>query len=62
MRAWLGGAMALGKYSEPKHPTNLDNSKGSIALAVGAGGVVWTFFSLVYIFSFLSLFLGDGPI
>ena len=24
------------------------------ALAVGAGGVVWTFFSLIYLFSFLS--------
>ena len=25
-------------------------------------GVVWTFFSLVYLFSFLSHSLGDGPI
>ena len=33
-----------------------------IALAVGAGGVVWTFFSrLSFLFSF-SLSLGDGPI
>ena len=36
--------------------------QGSIALAEGAGGVVWTFFSLVYLFSFLSRSLGDGPI
>ena len=28
--------------------------QGPIALAVGAGGVVWTFFSLIYHFSFLS--------
>ena len=36
--------------------------QGSIVLAVGAGGVVGTFFSLVYLFSFLSYSLGDGPI
>ena len=28
--------------------------QGPTALAVGAGGVVWTFFSLVYHFSFLT--------
>ena len=28
--------------------------QGPIALAVGAGGGVWTFFSLIYHFSFLS--------
>ena len=28
--------------------------QGPIALTVGAGGVVWTFFSLVYYFSYLS--------
>ena len=28
--------------------------QGPTAFAVGAGGVVWTFFSLVYHFSFLS--------
>ena len=33
--------------------------QGSIALAVGAGGVVCTFFSLVYLFSFVSLSLGE---
>ena len=36
--------------------------QGPTALAVGAGWVVWTFFSLVYLFSFLSPSLGDGPI
>ena len=36
--------------------------QGLIVLAVGAGGVVWTFFShLPPLFSF-SLSLGDGPI
>ena len=36
--------------------------QGPIALAVGAGGVIWTFFSpLSLLFSF-SLSLGDGPI
>ena len=36
--------------------------QGPIALAVGAGGGVWTFFShLSLLFSF-SLSLGDGPI
>ena len=31
--------------------------QGPTALAVGAGGVVWTFFSLVYHFSFPSFSL-----
>ena len=36
--------------------------QGPTALAVGSGGVVWTFFSrLSFLFSF-SLSLGDGPI
>ena len=35
--------------------------QGPIALAVGAGGVVWTFL-LSYIFSLFSSFLGDRPI
>ena len=36
--------------------------QGPIALAIGAGGVVWTFIShLSLLFSF-SLSLGDGPI
>ena len=36
--------------------------QGPTVLAVGAGGVVWTFFShLSFLFSF-SLSLGDGPI
>ena len=42
--------MVLGKLSVLGHPTNLDCSS---ALAVGAGGVVWTFF-LSSIISLLS--------
>ena len=49
--------MVLGKLPVPGRPTDLD-----AALAVGAGGVVWTFFSrLSFLISF-SLCLGDGPI
>ena len=36
--------------------------QGPIALAVGAGGGCLDIFSLIYIFSFLSPSLGDGPI
>ena len=36
--------------------------QGPIALAVGAGGGCLDVFSLVYLFSFLSPSLGDGPI
>ena len=48
------------------HPTNFDNSRARAlvsALAVGAGGVVCTFFlsSIIFLSSF-TLSLGDGPI
>ena len=36
--------------------------QGPIALAEGAGGGCLDIFSLVYLFSFLSPSLGDGPI
>ena len=36
--------------------------QGAIALAVDAGGGCLDIFSLVYLFSFLSPSLGDGPI
>ena len=36
--------------------------QGSTALAVGAGGVVWTLFSHLPFLSSFSLSLGDGPI
>ena len=35
--------------------------QGSIALAVGAGGHCLDIFSLIYLVSFLSHSLGDGP-
>ena len=55
--------MVLGKLPVPERSTNLDEvGQGSTAIAVNACGVVWTFFSLIYHFSFSSLSLGDGPI
>ena len=46
----------LGKLPVPGRPTNLDVvGQGPTALAVGAGGVVWTFFSLIFSFLFPSL-------
>ena len=45
--------MVLGKLSVPGRPTNLIiEGQGPIALAAGAGGVVWTF----YLSSIFSLF------
>ena len=59
---WSGSAKALGKLPVPGRPTNLDNcSEGPIALAVGADGVVWTFFSLVYHFFFSFSLSGRRP-
>ena len=53
--------MVLGKLPVPGRPTLwMIVGQGPIALAVGAGGVVWICF-LSYLFSF-SLSLGDGPI
>ena len=55
--------MVLGKLSVPGRPTNLDNSRaGSISVSVGAGWGCLDIFSLVYLFSFISPSLGDGPI
>ena len=43
--------MVLGKLPVPGRPTNLEKvGQGP----TGLGGVVWTFFSLIYLFSFLS--------
>ena len=52
--------MVLGKLSVPGSPTNLDNSRARAYCATDWGCL--DFFSLVYLFSFLSLSLGDGPI
>ena len=45
--------MMLGKFPVPERPSNLDYiGQAPTALAVGAGGVVWTFF----LSSIISLF------
>ena len=45
VRGWSGGAM--GKLSVPRRLTNwIIVGQRPIALAVGAGGVLWTFLSL----------------
>ena len=64
MRGWSGGAMVLGKLPVPGRPAIwMIVGQGSIALAVGAGGVLFGhIFSLVYLFSFFSPSQGDGPI
>ena len=43
-RRWSGGAMALGNLPVPGRPTIwMKVGQGPTVLAVGAGGVVWTF-------------------
>ena len=43
-RGWSGGAMVLGKLPVPGRPTIwITVGQGPTALAVGAGGGVWTF-------------------
>ena len=53
----------LGKLTVPGRPAIwITVGQGPIALAAGAVGVVWTFYShLSFLFHF-SLSLGDGPI
>ena len=47
--------MVLGELPVPGRPTLwITVGQGPTALAVGEGGVVWTLFSLIYHFSFLS--------
>ena len=59
---WSGAAKVLGKLSVPGVLLIWSVvGQGHTALAVGAGGVIWSFFSLIYLFSF-SLSLGDGSI
>ena len=55
---WSGGAMVLGKLPVPGRPTIwMIVGQGPIALAVGAGGVVWTFLlSSIFFLLFLPLF------
>ena len=56
--------MVLGKHSVPGRPILIwiIVGQGPVALAVGAGGGCVENFSLVYLFSLLSLSLGDDPI
>ena len=58
MQGWSGGAMVLGKLPVPGRPTIwITVAQGPTALAVGAGGVVWTFLlSAIFSFLFLPLF------
>ena len=58
LRGWSGGAMVLGKLSVMGRPTiRITVGQGPTALAVGAGGVVWTFLlSSILSLLFLPLF------
>ena len=53
-----GGAMVLGKLQVPGRPTLwMIVGQGPTALAVGAGGVVWTFlFSTIFSLLFFPVF------
>ena len=64
VKGWSGGAMVLGKLSVPERPTNLDNSRARAYCACSRCGLglFVDIFSLVYLFSFLSPSLVDGPI
>ena len=60
---WSGSAMVLGKLPVPGRPIIwMIVGQGPIALAVGAGGVVWTFLVPTILSLIFSLSLGDGPI
>ena len=55
--------MVLGKLSVPWLPTYLDESRARAYRACSScGWVLFGHFSCVYLFSFLSPSLGDGPI
>ena len=60
---WSGGAMVLCNLPVPGRPTIwITVGQGPAALAVGADGVVWTFYSYLSFLSSFSRSLGDGPI
>ena len=55
--------MMLGNLSVPRRPTNLDNSRARAYCACSrCGWGLLGYFSLVYLFSFLTLSLRNGPI
>ena len=54
--------MVLGKLPVPGRPTNLEKvGQGLTALAVGAGGVFWTFFLSSVISLFFLVLFGMWP-
>ena len=60
---WSGGAMVLDKLPVPGRPTNLDYSRARAYCACSrCGWGLFGHFFLIYQFSFLSPFLGDGPV
>ena len=62
-RGWSGVAKILGKHSVPGRPTNLDDSSARPYCACDrCGKGCLDIFSLIYLFSFLSSSLGDGPV
>ena len=54
VRGWSGGAMVLGKYSEPKRPTNLDNSRARVYCTCSRCG--WGCLDIFFLSSIFSLF------
>ena len=55
--------MVLGKFPVPGRPTIwMIVGQGPIALAVGAGGVVWTFLLSSILFLLFLPLSGNGPI
>ena len=55
--------MVLGELPMPGRPAVwMIVGQGPIVLAVGAGGVVWTFLLCTILSLIFSLSLGDGPI
>ena len=58
VRGWSGGAMVLGKYPEPKRPTNLDNSRARVCCTCsrcGRGLFGHFFLSSIFYLFFLTL-------
>ena len=60
---WSGGAMVLGKLPVLGRPTIwITEGQGPTALVVGAGGVVWTFYSYLSFSLLFLLLFGRRPI